>query len=298
MTAANQGVSWVGPNEALQINKLCAASYYYHNLHGIRKCSYMPRANRYWVKGAAYHLTHRCHDRSFLLDEPSDRDAYCNLLRVRLADGDVSLLGYTITSNHIHLLVTAARAEDTARLMQRVQGEFAADYNQRHGRRGAFWSDRYHATMIDGGIHLVSCLKYIDLNMVRAGVVTHPREWPWTSWHELTGSTSSATMINVEVLLARLPNQSVESFRKYYRSEIDLAVTTEVKTIRDTSWTRSLAIGSLPFVQHIERELDLESKRCEMDREIRSDGAWILRETKSTSYGAADYKNANTPTHL
>ena len=67
----------------------------------------MPRASRYWVKGAAYHLTHRCHNRDFLLRFARDRDDYRAMLRQELQRRSVSLLSYAITSNHVHLLVTA-----------------------------------------------------------------------------------------------------------------------------------------------------------------------------------------------
>ena len=68
--------------------------------------------------------------------------------------------------------------------MQLVQGQHAQAYNRRRNRHGAFWEDRYHATMIEEGVHLWRCLAYIDLNMVRTGVVEHPREWEWTGYNE------------------------------------------------------------------------------------------------------------------
>ena len=61
--------------------------------------------------------------------------------------------------------------------MQTVQGRLAGAYNRRKKRQGAYWSDRYHCTMIDSGAHLLACLRSIDLNMVRARAVKHLREW-------------------------------------------------------------------------------------------------------------------------
>ena len=61
----------------------------------------MPRANRYTIPGVAYHVTHRCHDRSFLLRFAKDRAIYRKMLRERLRTFPVSLLGYCITSNHV-----------------------------------------------------------------------------------------------------------------------------------------------------------------------------------------------------
>ena len=67
-------------------------------------------------------------------------------------------------------------------------GIFAAprqEFNQRKNRKGAFWEDRYHATAIESGEHLLTCLVYIDLNMVRAGVVHRPSEWPFCGYNEI-----------------------------------------------------------------------------------------------------------------
>ena len=67
----------------------------------------MPKALRYFVKGHHYQLTHRCHNRSFLFRFAKDRDAYRAMLRDRLRRFHTPLLAYCITSNHVHLLVTA-----------------------------------------------------------------------------------------------------------------------------------------------------------------------------------------------
>ena len=79
-----------------------------------------------------------------------------------------------------------ARGE-IARSLQLVAGRTGQGYNERKGRRGAFWEDRYHATAIETGEHLARCLVYIDLNMVRAGVVKHPAEWEAGGYHEIQG---------------------------------------------------------------------------------------------------------------
>jgi putative transposase len=75
-----------------------------------------------------------------------------------------------VTSNHIHLLVVGNKDQEVIpRSIQLIAGRTGQEYNQRKGRKGAFWEDRYHATAVDSGIHLIQCLVYIDLNMVRAG---------------------------------------------------------------------------------------------------------------------------------
>jgi REP element-mobilizing transposase RayT len=83
----------------------------------------------------------------------------------------LSVLNYMVISNHVHLLVKDTVPNIIAQSMQLIAGRTAQEYNQRKGRQGAFWEDRYHATAIETNEHLHRCLVYIDLNMVRAGVV-------------------------------------------------------------------------------------------------------------------------------
>lgn len=89
--------------------------------------------------------------------------------------------------NHVHLLARSLDPEGISAVMQRVEGRFAQYYNRRKKRNGAFWEDRYHATLVDGGEHLERCMSYIEMNIVRAGRVSHPKEWVWCSFQEWTG---------------------------------------------------------------------------------------------------------------
>jgi putative transposase len=131
----------------------------------------MPRANRYIQPGCLYHLTHRCHDRKFLLRFAVVRSEYRKRLHATLRDFRLSLLAYAVTSNHTHLLAEAPTPTASSQMMQKLEGEFAEWYNLRQSRSGAFWGDRYHCTLVDGGSHAWNCMKYIDLNTVRTGVV-------------------------------------------------------------------------------------------------------------------------------
>jgi putative transposase len=134
-----------------------------------------------------FHLTHRCHNRAFLLRFARDREAYRAKLRQRLQEHEVWLLDYCLTPNHVHLLVDAQDRAEISAWMQKVAGEFARGYNRRKGRSNAFWGDNDHATLVEEGTYLWRCLCYIELNMVRAGVVSHPRQWEWVGHREIMG---------------------------------------------------------------------------------------------------------------
>ena len=91
-----------------------------------------------------------------------------------------------VTYNHIHLLVVDDGGRDVIpNSMQLVAGRTGQEYNQRKSRKGAYREDRYHATGVESGDHPARCMVYIDTNMVRAGVVSHPSEWPFSGYNEI-----------------------------------------------------------------------------------------------------------------
>jgi putative transposase len=105
----------------------------------------MPRGNRLRGDGGVFHLTHRCHNRAFLLKFARDRNGYQTRLREQLCHHDVLLLDYCLTSNHVHLLVDAQERLEVSGLMRAVAGEFTRAYNRRKGRVNAFWGDNFHS---------------------------------------------------------------------------------------------------------------------------------------------------------
>jgi putative transposase len=217
----------------------------------------MPRANRYFLPGHVWHITHRCHKREFLLKFSRDRQNWLKWLFEARKRHDLQILNYTVTSNHIHLLVFSE--EDTTALprsIQLVAGRTAQDYNQRKKRKGAFWEDRYHATAVDTDEHLLRCMLYIDLNMVRAGVVEHPRQWPFTGYHEITSPPERYRLINRKKLLELLEHTDETTLARDYASWIDDAL--GCSRMRDPDWTDSIAVGTRTFVESI--QMKLESK--------------------------------------
>ena len=211
----------------------------------------MPRANRYITEGRYYHVTHRCHDRSFLLKFARDRNRYRVMLRERLPRFDLSLLGYCLTSNHVHLLLQVGHRDALAGLMHSLAGDFAREYNLRKRRKNAFWGERYHATLVEGTIYLWRCLRYIDLNMIRAGVVHHPQEWEWCGYQELAGLRHRYCLIHQEKLIRALGDGwTRDRFSAAYQADIEERVQRRENT-RDGQWTESLAVGSQDFVERM-----------------------------------------------
>ena len=161
----------------------------------------MPRRPRGWIDNACYHVTHRCHKREFLLKFAKHRDIYMRELWQMKQRFKIDVLDYMITSNHVHLLITARHGSDISKALQFLHGAVGQSYNTLKKRQGAFWSDRFHSTRIQNGDHLRRCLFYIDLNMVRAGAIVSPCEWEHCGVHELLGKKERYRIINMMRLL-------------------------------------------------------------------------------------------------
>jgi putative transposase len=245
----------------------------------------MPRANRFQQPGMVCHITHRCHNRSFLFRFARDRDEHRERLRKASQKYKVSLLNYSITSNHIHAIAIESRERGISRMMQELEGDFAIIYNLRKHRSGAFWGDRYHCTMVEEGKHLWNCVKYIDLNMVRAGVVLHPSVWKWCGYQELVGVKSRYRLLNIDCLLELLGKLDFNSFCEEYQIQIQMDIE-QKKLHREKRWTESIAVGGEEYVKKIAKSIRRERLKPLIKKE--EDGSWTVWES-SSGYGAYPY---------
>jgi putative transposase len=209
----------------------------------------MPRANRYFLPGYVWHITHRCHKKEFLLKFAKDRARWLYWLFEARKRYGLCVLNYVVTSNHIHLLVKDTGKNIIAQSMRLIAGRTAQEYNIRKKRKGAYWEDRYHATAVQSDDYLSRCMAYIDLNMVRAGVVDHPKEWAHGGYVEIQSPPERYRIIDLTSLMEFTGAANLERLQNYYRK----CVESQLKGInaRDENWTKSIAVGSESFVEEI-----------------------------------------------
>lgn len=242
----------------------------------------MARANRHKIPGCIWHITHRCHKKEFLLKFARDRQRVVAWLREAGKRFGLQILNYTVTSNHIHLLVKDTdKVDSIPSAIQLVAGRVGQEYNQRKRRKGAFWEDRYHATAIESGEHLRRCLVYIDLNMVRAGVVRHPAEWAHGGYHEIQGRRRRNTVLSLDALAEAVEVDSPASLIRAHREWTEDALISEAQQ-RDDVWTKSIAVGDEAFVLEARKTLGARGKGRAI---VGAGDAFVLRETE-VPYGA------------
>jgi putative transposase len=198
------------------------------------------------------------------------------------------ILNYMVTSNHIHLLVVDDGDRDVIpRSIQLVAGRTAWEYNQRKRWKGAFWEDRYHATAIESGEHLLQCMVYIDLNMMRAGGVNHPSEWPFSGYKEIQKPRRKCALIAYERLKELAGVDTYSQLQAVHREWVDASLG-QGRNVYDGKWTRSIAVGSEPFVHRTRKELGARAKGRMV---LKSAEAFQLREPGVSYLVDFDLKN-------
>lgn len=249
----------------------------------------MPRAHRHYLPGYVWHITHRCHKKEFLLKFAHDQRRWMQWLFEAKKRFGTCILNYAVTSNHIHLIIKDSQSRDTIpQTMQLVAGRTGQEYNQRKGRKGAFWEDRYHATAVEADSHLIQCMVYVDLNMVRAGVVDHPGEWPFSGYNEIQNPRQRYAVIDYKSLIELFGFQSMDELKKEHRNWVEEAIEKRSHCERQSRWTESIAVGSEEFARGTKEKLRVKA----VGRDIRgTNGSFEVREMV-TPYGA-DFEGEN-----
>ena len=202
----------------------------------------MPRRRRIFTDGACYHITHRCHGRKFLFRFQKYRDFYVRQLFEMKKRYKVAVLDYMVTGNHVHLLVTSGKGGEISEGLRFIHGRIGQWHNGQRRREGAFWAGRFHSTRIQNGEHLGRCLFYIDLNMVRAGAVRHPREWKHCAYSEFMGTRKRCRIVDFKKLLKCLKCDNAGIFREWYVETLGEKLKAR-KGESDNFWSKSVAVG-------------------------------------------------------
>jgi putative transposase len=147
----------------------------------------MARLPRLTLPGYPHHLIQRGNNRQSLFVNPVDYQTMLALLDEYARKLDVDLHAYVLMSNHFHLLATPQTAAGLQRLMQAVGRRYVRYFNSTQKRSGTLWEGRYKSTLIQTDRYLLACMVYIDLNPVRAGMVSQARDYPWSSHGHYAG---------------------------------------------------------------------------------------------------------------
>jgi putative transposase len=147
----------------------------------------MPRRPRNTAAWLARHVVQRGNNKVPTFSEFQDYHLFLQYVRECLARSECLLHAYVLMTNHFHLMITPTADCGISRFMQLLGAKYVRYYNERHGRTGTLWQGRYKAAVVNSDAYILSCMRYIELNPVRAGMVAHARDYRWSSYRANAG---------------------------------------------------------------------------------------------------------------
>lgn len=211
----------------------------------------MPRKPRILIDGMAVHVVQRGVDRAATFFTAEDYLLYLELLREVSELFELRVHSYCLMTNHIHLLVTPGHADDLSPAMKRLTQIYVQRINRLYCRSGPLWSGRFKTALVGTDRYLLSCYRYIELNPVRAKMVSDPSDYPWSSYKFNAGLCPSSLIRTHEAYLGLGPDSA--SRAQAYQALFQETLTREVvKHIRDTT-SQGVPMGDSSFISQIEQ---------------------------------------------
>jgi len=228
----------------------------------------MPRQPRFWYPGAVLHVVQRGHDRAAVFLGDSDRRRYLDWLVEAAREHGVAVHAYVLMPNHVHLLASPATAEAMPRMMQTLGRRYVGWFNHVHRRTGTLWEGRYKATLVDTDAYFLACMRYVELNPVRAHLVVAASEFRWSS-HRANAFGAQDALITRHALyvgLAAEPQRRCDVYRRWCGEALD---DDELRAIREATrfeWV----LGSDAYRQFVATQTPRRASRLPMGRPRRS----------------------------
>jgi putative transposase len=140
----------------------------------------MPRNARLIIPDIYHHAIQRGNNRQNIFGDEKDRLYYLKWARTLGQENSVSLIGYCLMTNHVHFLIFPRSNDGMIKFMKLVSQRYTQYFNRRYERTGKLWENRYKSHPVDPEIYYV-VLRYIEMNPVRAGLVSDGAAYPWSS---------------------------------------------------------------------------------------------------------------------
>ena len=209
----------------------------------------MPRRPRIIASGVPLHIIQRGNNRQacFFVDE--DYQLYLDWLTEYARNAGCSIHAYVLMTNHVHLLLTPAQSSSAGNLMKQLGQRYVQYINRTYKRSGTLWEGRFRSCIIEQQDYLFICQRYIEMNPVRAGMIAHPREYPWSSY-QVNGLGKNSELVILHDLYLDLGQNDIErqmAYRELFRDELESG---EIEKIRKAT-NGNFTLGSDKFVKEI-----------------------------------------------
>lgn len=212
----------------------------------------MARSARLVVPGQPHHLIQRGNDRRLIFQDDADHRVFLDWLGKAAQQFKVALHAYVLMPNHLHLLATPADDSGLARMMQWVGRYYVPYFNRKYERVGTLWQGRYKTAVIDSESYLMVCMRYIELNPVRAQLLTDAARYRWSSYAHHIGAHTDPLITDHELYwaLGNTPFSREAAYRGLFEQALSAQQISELAELK----LNGRALGSLQFKQQLERQ--------------------------------------------
>jgi putative transposase len=231
----------------------------------------MARLPRFVIPGQPQHVIQRGNDRQAIFRAERDYSYYLEKLQEAADRHQCDIHAYVLMTNHVHLLVTPQTETSIGKTLQSIGRYYVQYFNHSYKRTGTLWEGRYKATLIDSESYLLTCMRYIELNPVRArNMANHPSKYPWSSYRcNAMGQEDALVTPHREYKrLGATPEARQLAYRQLFSTRIPKQALDEIREATNKAWT----LGSAQFQQRIEKQID---------RPVRSNGHGGDRKSES-----------------
>ena len=213
----------------------------------------MARQPRLVLPDALHHLLQRGNNRQPVFVDDEDRRSYLDALREATRLHGVRVHAYVLMPDHVHLLVTPQREDSLARALQTLGRRYVVQFNRRHGRSGTLWEGRFRSCLTQTEDYVLACYRYIELNPVRAAMVSKPQDFRWTSFHANAMGKANPMLTPHDQYrrLGRTDAERRQAYRALFRAHLDEAVVEEIRSATNGNY----ALGDKRFQAQIEAAL-------------------------------------------
>ncbi|NKB39012.1 MAG: addiction module toxin RelE [Gammaproteobacteria bacterium] len=177
----------------------------------------MTRPLRPEFPGALYHLTSRGDGREVIYFESLDREKFLEILGVVCQRYHWRCHAYCLMTNHYHLVIETIEPT-LSKGMRQLNGEYTRWVNRQYYRCGHLFQGRYHAVHVEKESYLLALARYVILNPVRARMVEHPNDYPWSSYRQMIGSAQLQGWLENDWLLLHFGDvrgMAIRNFEQY-----------------------------------------------------------------------------------
>jgi REP element-mobilizing transposase RayT len=233
----------------------------------------MTRPLRIEFAGAVYHITSRGNARENIFIDREDRRLFLSLLEDVKERYNWLWYGYCLMSNHYHLLIETPDGNLSIG-MRHLNGVYTQNFNKRHQRTGHIFQGRFKAILVQKESYLLEVYRYVVLNPVRAGLVSYPEEWKWSSYLATMGMVEKPKFLCSDWILAQLGHDMVTA-RKAYR---DFVITGIKKESPWKDLKGGTFLGKENFIEEVKEFLKGKERIKEIPRIERFVGRPPLKE--------------------